>query len=57
MVKKIQQLKIGSEMQCKTLAQLFLSCSMLLHCWFPDLVYFACTASASGGCLDLVFKY
>ena len=39
----ILKLKVGSDLQCSTPAQVVLSCSVLLYCWFPG-IYFACTA-------------
>ena len=43
-LKRYSSLKqVGSDLQCSTPALLVLSCSVLLHCWFPG-AYFSCTA-------------
>ena len=46
---------IGSDLQCSICAQLVLSCTVLLHHWFPS-EYFACTAGDERVYIDFI-KY
>ena len=57
MVKKIQQVKIGSEMQCKNFCTALSALQYASALLVSRSCILACTASASNVCLDLVFEY